>query len=245
MHRAWKIDMSWKSTKSRKLLFSFRCSFIKVRRRKSIFRLKRILARWTRIKMNNLSVNLVALNYVCVDMLLTFFSRAEFKIHSELKTRKSQSGKSFFIDNDDNNEDGDECFLAFHYSFKVLWAALGHWSNHLQTHQSLNEKRIIAARNATLMKSKWQRSEEEKNICFIFEPCQWIDRILITWESILILLRENRFHNWIFHLWLKFTISRIVYVECWASDNNDWCLHSGPIHCIQWPNTNYKCFRKN
>lgn len=31
-------------------------------------------------------------------------------------------------------------------------------------------------------------------------------------------------------------------VECWASDSNDWCLHSDPR---QWPNTNYKSSTHN
>lgn len=128
--------------------------------------------------------------------------------------------------------------IAFHYSFKVHSVALDHCTNHLQTDQSLNEKRIIAACNATLMKSKWQRSEKRKKIFFfIFEPCQWTDRkrlhfILVTWESISQLDTS-----------LVIEIHHKPYaVECWASGNNDWCLHSDPK---QWPNTNYKSSTQN
>lgn len=221
---------------------SFRSSFIKVQRRKSKFCRKRIVTRWTRIKKNNLSVDLVALNYVYIDMLLIHVSWTEFRIYSEFKMRKSQSWKVLFsimttITKTATSVVSQFVLIAFHYSFKVLCAALDHCSNHLQTDQSLNEKRIIAACNATLMKSKWPRSEEKKKVCFIFEPWQWTDRKplhfnLVTWESISQLDTS-----------LVIEIHHKLYaVECWASDNNDWCLHSDPK---QWPNTNYKSSTQN
>lgn len=80
--------------------FSFRCSFIKVWRRKSKFRLKRIVTQWTRIKKNNLSVNLVALNhYVCIDIRHVVQTRFSNRIQNPFgiqNTEKSKWKKFFF-----------------------------------------------------------------------------------------------------------------------------------------------------
>lgn len=81
----------------------------------------------------------------------------------------------------------------------------------------MNEKQIIAVRNA--MKSKWQRSEEEKEYLFhLRSDRKRIHFNLVTWESISQLDTS-----------LVIEIHHKPYaVECWASDNNDWCLHSDP-----------------
>lgn len=127
MHRPWKIDMSGKSTKSRKLLFRFdvhlskfdeeRVSFILNLKRNPVNTNKKeqFVGKFGRIKL-------------CMyrHVAHTRFSWTEFKNHSRFKMRITQSGKSSFFDNDDNSEDGDEYFLAicFNRIPLFIWSTL-------------------------------------------------------------------------------------------------------------------------